>query len=61
VSYYPFTFRDADHVIKYGKSPVFKELARATRRPRATQITALTYYGARHATSATSHSRTATA
>src|SRR3569833_2932272 len=26
VSYYPFTFRDADHVIKYSKSDVFKEL-----------------------------------
>ena len=26
VSYYPFTFRDADHVIKYGKSDIFKEL-----------------------------------
>ena len=23
VSYYPFTFRDADHVIKYGKSDIF--------------------------------------
>ena len=26
VSYYPFTFRDADHVIAYSKSDIFKEL-----------------------------------
>jgi tripartite ATP-independent transporter DctP family solute receptor len=51
VSYYPFTFRDADHVIKYGKSDVFKELTEGYKKTTGNTVTALTYYGARHATS----------
>ncbi len=51
VSYYPFTFRDADHVIKYGKSDVFRELTEGYKRATGNTVTALTYYGARHATS----------
>jgi tripartite ATP-independent transporter DctP family solute receptor len=51
VSYYPFTFRDADHVIKYSKSPVFKELTEGYKKATGNTVTALTYYGARHATS----------
>lgn len=52
VSYYPFTFRDADHVIKYGKSDVFKELSDGYKNATGgNTITALTYYGARHSTS----------
>ena len=51
VSYYPFTFRDADHVIKYGKSDIFKELTEGYKKATGNTVTALTYYGARHATS----------
>jgi tripartite ATP-independent transporter DctP family solute receptor len=52
VSYYPFTFRDADHVIKYSKSDVFKELTEGYKKATGgNTVTALTYYGARHATS----------
>ena len=52
VSYYPFTFRDADHVIKYSKSDVFKELTEGYKKAtNGNTVTALTYYGARHATS----------
>jgi tripartite ATP-independent transporter DctP family solute receptor len=51
VSYYPFTFRDADHVIKYGQSDVFKELTAGYKQATGNTVTALTYYGARHATS----------
>jgi tripartite ATP-independent transporter DctP family solute receptor len=51
VSYYPFTFRDADHVIKYGKSDVFKELTDGYKKATGNTVTALTYYGARHSTS----------
>ncbi|MDP3760590.1 MAG: sialic acid TRAP transporter substrate-binding protein SiaP [Ramlibacter sp.] len=51
VSYYPFTFRDADHVVKYGKSDVFKELTEGYKKATGNTVTALTYYGARHATS----------
>jgi tripartite ATP-independent transporter DctP family solute receptor len=52
VSYYPFTFRDADHVLKYAKSDVFKELTEGYKKATGgNTVTALTYYGARHATS----------
>lgn len=52
VSYYPFTFRDVDHVLKYAKSDVFKELSEGYKKASGgNTITALTYYGARHATS----------
>ena len=51
VSYYPFTFRDADHVIKYGKSDIFKDLTEGYKKATGNTVTALTYYGARHATS----------
>jgi tripartite ATP-independent transporter DctP family solute receptor len=51
VSYYPFTFRDADHVIAYGKSDIFKELTEGYKKATGNTVMALTYYGARHATS----------
>ena len=51
VSYYPFTFRDAEHVINYGKSDIFKELTEGYKKATGNTVTALTYYGARHATS----------
>jgi tripartite ATP-independent transporter DctP family solute receptor len=52
VSYYPFTFRDADHVLKYAKSDVFKELAEGYKNATGgNAITAMTYYGVRHSTS----------
>jgi len=52
VNYYPFTFRDADHVLKYGKSDIFKELAEGYKKAtNGNTITAMTYYGVRHSTS----------
>jgi tripartite ATP-independent transporter DctP family solute receptor len=52
VSYYPFTFRDADHVIAYSKSDVFKELIEGYKKAtNGNTVTALTYYGVRHSTS----------
>ena len=52
VNYYPFTFRDADHVMKYAKSDVFRELAEGYKKAtNGNTITALTYYGVRHSTS----------
>lgn len=51
VGYYPYTFRDADHLIKYAKSDVFKELADGYKQKTGIQVTAVTYYGARHSTS----------
>jgi tripartite ATP-independent transporter DctP family solute receptor len=51
VGYYPYTFRDADHLLAYAKSDVFKELAEGYKAKTGVQMTAVTYYGARHATS----------
>jgi len=51
VGYYPYTFRDGDHLIKWAQSPSFKEMVDEYRNKTGTQITAMTYYGARHTTS----------
>jgi tripartite ATP-independent transporter DctP family solute receptor len=47
IAYYPFIFRDGDHLLAYSKSAVFKEMIDGFR----IQILAYTYYGARHTTS----------
>jgi tripartite ATP-independent transporter DctP family solute receptor len=52
VSYFPFIFRDADHMLKYAKSDVFKELTKGYDEKSGNHVTALTYYGARQVTSA---------
>ena len=52
VTYFPFIFRDADHLLKYAKSDVFKELSKGYDDKSGNHITALNYYGARHVTSA---------
>ena len=51
IAYYPFIFRDADHQAAYSKSAVFKEMIDGYRAKTGIQITAYTYYGARHTTS----------
>ncbi|MFO1281943.1 MAG: sialic acid TRAP transporter substrate-binding protein SiaP [Burkholderiales bacterium] len=51
IAYYPFIFRDADHLLAYSKSPVFGEMVNEFRAKTGIQITAYTYYGARHTTS----------
>jgi tripartite ATP-independent transporter DctP family solute receptor len=53
IAYYPFIFRDADHLLAYSKSPVFKEMVDGFRDKTGIQILAYTYYGARHTTSQT--------
>ncbi len=50
IAYYPFIFRDGDHLIAYSKSPVFQEMVNEFRAKTGIQITAYTYYGARHTT-----------
>lgn len=50
VGYYPYIFRDGDHLLRYAESDVFKELADGYRQKTGVQITAVTYYGARHTT-----------
>jgi tripartite ATP-independent transporter DctP family solute receptor len=51
IAYYPFIFRDGDHLIAYSKSDIFKEMVDEYRAKTGIQITAYTYYGARHTTS----------
>ena len=46
IAYYPFIFRDADHLIAFSKSDVFKEMVEGYRAKTGIQITAYTYYGA---------------
>jgi tripartite ATP-independent transporter DctP family solute receptor len=53
IAYYPFIFRDADHLLAYSKSDVFKEMVEGFRAKTGIQILAYTYYGARHTTSQT--------
>ena len=50
IAYYPFIFRDGDHLIAYSKSPVFAEMVDEFRKKTGIQITAYTYYGARQTT-----------
>src|SRR2546421_6668056 len=48
VTYYPYTFRDADHLLAYTKSDVFKELTKGYEDKTSHRILAVTYYGVRH-------------
>ena len=51
IAYYPFIFRDGEHLLAYSKSDIFKEMVDAYRTKTGIQILAYTYYGARHTTS----------
>ncbi|MEO5735124.1 MAG: sialic acid TRAP transporter substrate-binding protein SiaP [Rubrivivax sp.] len=51
VTYFPFIFRDSEHLLKYAKSDVFKELSKGYDDKTGNHILALTYYGARNVTS----------
>ena len=51
VTYYPFTFRDADHLLAYTKSDIYRELNKGYEDRTGHVITATTYYGVRHTTS----------
>jgi tripartite ATP-independent transporter DctP family solute receptor len=51
VTYYPYTFRDADHLLAYTKSDVFEELAKGYEDKTGHHIVAVTYYGTRHTSS----------
>src|SRR3954449_10335728 len=51
VTYYPYIFRNPEHLIAYTKSDVFKDLAAGYEKASGHHITAVTYYGTRHTTS----------
>lgn len=50
VTYYPFTFRDAAHLLKYTESEVYRKLTGGYTEATGHQILATTYYGTRHTT-----------
>ena len=50
IAYYPFIFRDGEHLLAFAKSGVFKEMVDDFRAKTGVQVTAYTYYGARHTT-----------
>ncbi len=51
ISYYPFIFRDGEHLLAYSKSDLFKEMAEEYRKKSGIAMIAYTYYGSRHTTS----------
>src|SRR5882757_6351387 len=51
VTYYPYTFRDADHLLAYTKTDVFRELTKGYADKTGHQIVAVTYYGVRQTSS----------
>ena len=51
IAYYPFIFRDGDHLISYSKSPLFAEMIDEYRKKTGIQMLSYTYYGARMTTS----------
>lgn len=51
VGYYPFTFRDAEHLLSYAKSDVFADLSKGYEDKTGNHITAVNYYGTRHTSS----------
>ena len=50
IAYYPFIFRDGEHLLAYAKSSLFQEMVNEFRQKTGIQVTAYTYYGARHTT-----------
>ncbi len=51
VTYYPYTFRDVNHLLAYTKSDIYKELTAGYEQKSGNHIVATTYYGVRHTTS----------
>lgn len=53
VTYYPYIFRDAAHLLTYTQSDVFERLAQGYEDASGHHIAAVTYYGTRHTTANT--------
>jgi tripartite ATP-independent transporter DctP family solute receptor len=51
ITYYPYVFRDVDHLLKYTRSDVYRDIAKGYAEKTGNQMVATTYYGARHTTS----------
>ena len=51
VSFYPYKFRESDHLLAYTRSDIFKELAQGYEDKSGHHIVAVTYYGVRQTSS----------
>jgi tripartite ATP-independent transporter DctP family solute receptor len=51
VTYYPFTFRNPEHLLAYTKSDVYQDMVKGYKEKSGHQIVAVSYYGTRHTTS----------
>ncbi|WP_427184615.1 sialic acid TRAP transporter substrate-binding protein SiaP [Bordetella bronchialis] len=51
VTYYPYTFRDPQHLLAYTKSDIYRELSDGYEKKSGNHIVATTYYGTRQTTS----------
>jgi len=51
ISYYPYLFRDAAHLLAYGRSEVFAEIAEGFRAATGVALVSYAYYGTRHVSS----------
>lgn len=51
VTYYPYTFRDVNHLLAYTKSDIYKELTAGYEQKSGNHIVSTTYYGVRHTSS----------
>ncbi|TIU27582.1 MAG: ABC transporter substrate-binding protein, partial [Mesorhizobium sp.] len=51
VTYFPYTFRNADHLLAYTKSDIYKQLTKGYEEASGHHIVAITYYGTRQTTS----------
>jgi tripartite ATP-independent transporter DctP family solute receptor len=48
ISYYPYLFRDADHLLAYAASDVFRDITEGFRQQTGVALLAYIYYGTRH-------------
>jgi tripartite ATP-independent transporter DctP family solute receptor len=48
ISYYPYLFRDAEHLLAYSRSDVFREIAEGFREKTGVALLSYAYYGTRH-------------
>lgn len=51
ISYYPYLFRDAAHLLAYSRSEVFREIAEGYRARTGITLVSYAYYGTRHVSS----------
>lgn len=52
IAYYPYLFRDAQHLLAYAESDVFREIAEGFRAATGIALVSYMYYGTRHTSAA---------